>query len=206
VSLKHLAIKPGELGPLDRAGLLLFASRCVLRVEPWWPVAAVERAGAVIATMVAAAQSGAPVAAAAARTLGRKLSDLGAMAYNALPTGDQPLGRCQNYAMQALVAALDAAAAAERPGIVKAVIDAAKLAASIPAILGHAGRVLETPPPGQDAVDLAATTTWAAMRADIGLIASRTGAITKAPDAVSALRELGGMWAGSAPSWAAPPP
>jgi hypothetical protein len=204
VSLKLWAIKPGELGPLDRAGLLLFASRCVLRVEPWWPATAVERAGTAIATMVATAKSGAPLAAAAARTLGRKLSELGAMACNAPPTSNQLRGRCHNYAMQALVAALDAAAAAERPGIVKAVIDAAKLAASIPAILGHAGRVSETPPPGQDAVELAATTTWAAMRADIWLIASQAGAITRAPDPVSALRALGEMWPAGAPSWAAP--
>jgi hypothetical protein len=126
------------------------------------------------------------------------------MACDALWTSDQPRGSCHNYAMQALVAALALAAAAERPGSVKAAIDAAKSAASIPAVLAHAGRVSETPPPGQDAVDLAATTTWAAMRADIGLIAAQTDAMKRAPNAVSALRALGGMWPGGTPSWVAP--
>jgi len=40
MSLRVWALKPGELKPLSRAGLVLLAARCALRVEPcffvWW--------------------------------------------------------------------------------------------------------------------------------------------------------------------------
>jgi hypothetical protein len=85
----------------------------------------------------------------------------------------------------------------------KAIIEAAKLSASIAAVLAHAGRV--DVPPGVDAVDAACVAMWDAIRADIPVLAGRQADLKNAEDRVRALRDCAPFWVGSAPGWARRP-
>ena len=100
----------------------------------------------------------------------------------------------------ALAAAIEACAAADPTALAKAVIGAAKLAASIAAMWAHAGRVRVD----GDPVDIACTTAWDAIRADIKPLAAAAGGLATAPDRVAALRAVAPLWPGGAPAWSAP--
>lgn len=181
-SLRTLVLRPGELRPLSRAGLVLLAARCALRCEPWLPPGAEALWRRGLGDVVAGAftpASGPPA-------WGRALGDLGARVCNQLDATDAPRGRCHNYAAQALVLAGEAAALVERAPLVKQVIVVAKHAGSIPAVLAHAGRVVA--PPGRDAVDHACETVWAAIRGDVGWVVGHEASIAGARDPVAALR------------------
>ena len=134
------AIKPGELKPLTRSGLLLLSARCALRVAPWVPPEA-EAAWRDGVAFLALAALTAPTEARETAARARALRDLGARACNRLEATDEPLGRCMNHAMGTLAEAIDATARPRGPALKKAVITTARLSASIGAILAHAGRV-----------------------------------------------------------------
>jgi hypothetical protein len=202
MSLKIWAIKVGELKPLSRAGLLLLSARCAIRVEPWLPpnAEALFRQG--LDELVAAAfeeTTQAGKAAAAAAKLGRELSNRGATACNALAKTDPPLGRCMSYATSTLAAGLAASGQSALPALKKAIVDGAKLSASIPAVLAHAGRVAA--PKGKDPVDVACVAVWDAIRADIATIAAAMPelAAAQAKNRVRALREHAPLWVGPTP-------
>lgn len=181
MSVKLWALKVGELRPLDDHALLLFAARCAMRVEPWLPAGAQpdwERG----------------LEAVCRGSTARALSDRGAVACNRLATTDEPLGRCMNYSTQTLCAALEAAGSADRRTRCKHVIDAAKYASSIGAVLAHAGRV--TAPRGTDAVTFACTAMWDAIRSDIAAIAGASSDTTP-----SVLRALAPLWPAGTPRW-----
>jgi len=131
--------------------------------------------------------------------LRRDLSDRGAMACNELATTNEPLGRCMNYTTQILASALDAIALDDASALKKEVIQAAKLSASIPAILAHAGRI--EVPSGSSAVDVACVTVWDAIRADIAAVANAVPAIERAEDRVLALTKCAPLWPGEVPAW-----
>lgn len=176
------AIKPGELKPLSRSGLLLLAARPPGAEAPWSDglehlarAASGERAGAT--------------------ALARELRSRGARACDQLAASDEPLGRCMNYATSALSAGVEAVALDARPALVKAVIDAAKMTGSIAGVLAHAGRVPASM--GVDPVELACTTTWSAIRADIAVVAAARTSL----GSVRALRELAPLWADGVPTW-----
>ena len=193
MSLRTTALKPGELRPLSRTGLLLVAARCALRVETWLPGPPTAHWKDTLAGVVAAAFA-LPAKHASTRTL----SDWGASACNRLKATNEPLGRCMNYATQTLVTAVEATSLAERPALVKAVIDTAKLSASITAIWAHAGRT--TP----DTLDTVCATTWTAIRSDVALLILGHDDVESAKNQVGALRKLGPLWPKPTPSWASP--
>ncbi len=196
MTMRTWALKPKELKPLARSGLLLLAARCAFRVEPWIPKNGKSLWRDNLAFVVAAALAPpTKVKDVAARE--RALGDCGASACNRLMRTDEPLGRCMNYAMGTLATAVEATSLDERAAR-KLVIDAAKYSASIFAVWAHAGRVRVKP--GQDAVELSATVVWAAIRADIEPLAVLQ---TQPPLTVASLRTP--VWLGAAPSWAAPP-
>jgi hypothetical protein len=101
---------------------------------------------------------------------------------------DEPAGRCHNYALLTAAIAVQATAIPDRPALVKRVIDAAKHAGSIPAILANAGR--RTAPAGQDVVDFACTQFWDARRADVARVVEHRDALRSAPDRLAALRSI----------------
>jgi hypothetical protein len=107
-----------------------------------------------------------------------------------------------SYATQTLASAIDATALAEATPLRKVVIVTAKLAASIPAVLAHAGRIVV--PIGEDAVDVACVAMWDAIRADLPAVAVSLGTIAEASDRVRALRDCASFWADGAPDWASP--
>ena len=199
MSLRRWALKPGELRPLGRDGLLLLAARCALRVAPWRPPAAARCWRECLAFLVAAAGT-TPVARREAVALARPLADLGATACTRLEATDEPRGRCLNYAAGVLSTAVEATAQVDRTALVRDVIEVAKLAGSIPAVLAHAGRVPARA--GQSPVDLAAGAAWAAMRADVAAIAAAAPAIVAARAPVRALAAVAPLWPGGTPAWA----
>lgn len=193
MTIKAWAVKPGELRRLTRGPRLVWAARCAMRVEAWRPpgVEADWDAGlARLVSAVAAAPGTVEVAA-----LARALSDRGARASNQRDgTAAEALGRCMNYATQALAGALAATAVADGPALAKAVIDVAKLAGSIPAVLAHAGQT--EAPPGHDQVEFAALAVWGAMRADLAACATLA-----APATVAAVRALAPLWPSESQAW-----
>jgi hypothetical protein len=198
VTLRSWAIKSGELKPLARAGLLCLGARCAMRVEPWLPpdTRALWSRGLehVVASAFAATESG------AADDLRRDLSDRGAAACNALTATDEPLGRCMNYATQALVRAIDATHLDGQAPLKKAIIEAAKLSTAIAGVLAHAGRVVDVPV-GATAADVACVAMWDAIRSDMRLLAHTNPALEGAEDRVLALRECSPLWVGAVPRW-----
>ena len=203
MTLREWAVKPGELKPLSRSALLLFSARCAMRVEPWIPEGATALWADNLAFLVGAAFAGPPDAVDLASRR-RAISTCGATARNTLAATDEPLGRCMSYATSTLATALVAAAAADRPTVLKRTIDAAKQSAAIAAVWAHAGRIAAGAD-GADAVTLACTTTWAEIRRDIAPLAALAAALEASEDRVQALRELAPLWTGVAPSWATPP-
>lgn len=198
MSLKIWAIKVGELKPLSRAGLLLFSARCALRVEPWVPSEAKGkwRDGVREATRVSFAD---PISPAAAQNLYRDLVNLGARASNRLTETDEPLGRCMNYAMSTIGAAVELGAMEMGSPLKKAVTAVAKLSASIPGVLAHAGRT--TAPVGEDPVDTACIPMWDAIRADVPIVAESTAKIESSDDPIASLRDCAPLWPGPVPEW-----
>jgi len=199
MSLRVWALKVGELRPLSRAGLLLLSARCAMRVEPWLPpgMGALWQDGL---EQVASAAFEMPARSNPATTLARALSNRGAQACHRLAPTDEPLGRCMNYATQTFAAAVEASALEAGPALKKAVIDSAKLSASVAGVLAHAGRIRV--PTGQDPVDVACVAMWDAIRADIPMLAAVTSELETATSRVQALRELAPLWPGRAPAWA----
>ena len=200
MGLREWAVKPGELRALSRGGLLLFSARCAMRVEPWMPAEAAPLWEESLRFVVRAAFATAP---ACDVPRWRALSNLGARACGRLAAADEPLGQCMNCATLTLATAVEAAGAEARPIVLKHVIYAAKCSASIAAVWAHAGRVVAGK--GQDAVELASTTTWAAIRADIAPLAVGAAALEHAADALETLRQLAPLWEGVPPPWATPP-
>jgi hypothetical protein len=197
VTLRIWAIKLGELKPLPRAGLILLGARCAMRVEPWLPPDTRALWSRGLEHVVGSAFSEADTGAAA--TLRRDLSDRGALASNALATTDEPLGRCMNYATQTLARAIDATRLDGGVLMKKAIIEAAKLSASIAGVLAHAGRV--DVPSGAAAVDVACVAMWDAIRADIPVLAGTSSTLKGADDRVLALRDCSPLWVGDVPRW-----
>lgn len=186
MSVTRWAVKPGELRGLARGPRLVWAARCAMRLETWRPpgVAADWDEGLRRLAAAADAAPGAIEVAALARALG----DRGASACNARDgTAAEALGRCMNYATQALAGALTATGLAAPPAVGKAVLDVARLAGSIPAVLAHAGATRT--PRGRDPVETAATAIWDAMRADLARCAGVTPPVT-----VAEIRALGPLW------------
>ena len=214
----------GELRPLSRSALLLFSARCAMRVEPWIPEGAAASWADNLAFLVGTAfpscqgklgtaqtsrgfapsRFGGPPDAVELASRRRAISSWGATACNRLAATDGPLGQCMSYATSTLATALGAAAAADRPTVLKRTIDVAKLSAAIAAVWAHAGRVAAGAD-GTDAVTLACTTTWAEIRRDIAPLAALAPSLEASEGRVEALRELAPLWTGVAPSWATPP-
>lgn len=199
MSLRALALRVGELKPLQRSGLLLFGARCAMRVEPWLPTRAEPLWSRGLEQVMAAAFS--EVDDAAVATLRRQVSDCGAVACNRLAPTDEPLGRCMNYATQTLARVLEATVLEAATPLKKAIMDAAKLSASIAAVLAHAGRVVA--PAGADPVDAACTAMWETIRTDIPLVAGALSEVEHAQDRIGALRNRGPLWVGEVPDWVA---
>lgn len=207
MSVRGWAIKPGELKPLDRRGRLLFAARCAVRVEPWVPESALRSWQAGLASLVNHASSE-PRAAADVKREARALGDQGARAQNAHEAIDGPSASAFGYAVATLTEAIAATALPAGTELTKQVILSAKMAASIAALMAHAGRAgAPVGSAGADIVEAAAVTTWGAMRADIPLLAALVQAAPEALD-VATLRELGPLWPGlrEAPPWSCPTP
>lgn len=199
MSLRLWAIKVGELRPLDAGGLLLFGARCALRVSPWVPKDA-RRAWQAGLDIVLRAVGGEQFTPERIREVSRLVGDAGAIACNRLDgTKDEARGRCMNYATQTLVAVLDASQAADLKAQKKWIIDAAKLSASIPALLAHAGQIQAR---AGDAVSEAAGTIWDAIRADIPVVTAARAANPSAPLSEAKLKALGPLWPGGKPEWA----
>jgi hypothetical protein len=80
-------------------------------------------------------------------------------------------------------------------------IESAKCAASIPAVLAHAGRV--EAPPGRDPVDFWCAGFWDLLRAELPEAGGFAGALAAAaaPDRVSVLRAMHPLWPAGAPPW-----
>jgi hypothetical protein len=161
-----------------------------MRVEPWMPsgASAAWRKGLDPVARVATA---APVAAAA---LARTIQDKGALASNRLDGKDDLRAECVNYAGLTLATAIEAAAL-DGPTLTRAVIDAAKYAASIAALHGHAGRVKVAK--SKDAVEIASLAMWDAIRADLPLLAAAGDKLD-----ARALRVLAPLWPKRPPAWA----
>ena len=196
MSLRNLALKPGELKALSRSGLLLFAARCALRVEPclrlWWPdpPAGIRTTWTRNLDFLVAAASTPRVPRVAARS--RSLSNAGAQAGRRFDSKDETRGRCLNYVFLTLSAGVETAALVDRAAAVKSTILTAKYSASIPAILAHAGRITT---PG-DPVDTACGIVWNAIRVDVKLLGGEPPAMD-----LPALRRIAPFWPDPAPSW-----
>lgn len=193
MTLKLWAVRPGELRRLERGPRLIWAARCALRVEAWRPPGLDATWEAGLRTLVAAAfaEPGAVAVAALARALG----DQGAVACNRRDgTPEEARGRCMNYAASTLRGALEATALADGPALAKAVIDVAKAAGSIPAVLAHAGETHA--PKGADAVEFAARALWDCMRTDLAACRSIV-----APTTVADVRALAPLWPSGARAW-----
>ncbi len=184
---------------MSRSGLLLFAARCAMRIEPWVPDGATAFWSSGLRHVITAAFEPTTTTAAGTR-LARELSDRGAMACNALATTDEPLGRCYNYATQTLVTAVEACGVEALPSLKKAIITTAKCSAAIPAVLAHAGRVRV--PKGADPVERACVTMWDAIRADIAAVAAAVSAIERAKNRPRTLHACAALWIGTRPAWA----
>jgi hypothetical protein len=201
MTMRVWAIKNGDLKPLSRGGLLLFAARCALRVEPWSPPGAEALWRRALEHIVTAAL-GNVANPAAARKLERTLSDQGALGAHAVEASDEPLGECIDYAATTLATGVAATALEARPALLKSIIDCAKLSASVPAVLAHAGRVPVAK--GRDAVEAACTPIWRAIRSDLpilAILATSTNVLESASDRVSALREIAPLWVEGKPDW-----
>ncbi len=199
MSLRAWAVKPGELRPLSRAGLLLLAARCAMRAEPWRAPGLDRGWRAGLAHLLAAASRPPAPPTAAARALARRIQDAGATACNRLDgTDGEALGRCHNHASNVLEVALEATSLQDR-ALVRALVDIAKLANSIPAVLAHAGLVRA--PRGASAIDAACTYVWDATRADVAALARATDRVIAARDRAAALRRVAPLWPGRAPAW-----
>ncbi|MBK9030579.1 MAG: hypothetical protein IPL61_04435 [Myxococcales bacterium] len=196
MTMKRWAVKPGELRALARTSRLVWAARCAMRTEEWRPpgVDALWDDGLRLLVEAAAAAPGAIEVATVARALG----DRGALASNRRDGTDaEALGRCMNYATLTVRCALEATALPDGPALAKAVIDVAKYAASIPALLAHAG--LTRAPPGAAAVDVAAVAVWGAIRADLAPCAATAPGVSLAD-----VRALAPLWPPGARAWIAP--
>jgi hypothetical protein len=134
-----------------------------------------------------------------ARRRGSALSSSGALACNRHMATDEPVARCFSYATSTLASAIEVAALPQGPPATKVVIDATKYASSIAALLAHAGRVRG--PAGQDAVTVASTTAWDAIRGDIPALAVATTALHASPSRLDDLRALSPLWPRGAPAW-----
>lgn len=199
MTMREWALKVGELKLLSRGGLLLLTARCAMRVEPWLPTGADALWHEGLAHVVAAAFNE-PAPSKPAAILARELSNRGATVCNLLAATDEPLGRCMNYAASTLAAAVAATSLDAGPTLKKAVIDSAKLSASIAGVLAHAGRVRV--PSGKDPVDIACVAIWDAIRADIPAVAAASPELEVASDRIRGLREHAALWVGPPPDWA----
>ena len=200
MTIRAWAIKRSELKPLSRSGLILFAVRCALRVEPWVPMGTVWRDGLRIATDGAFAE---PTAAKSRSAHARAVSDEGARHANRLHgTASEDLGRCANYATSTLAIAVEMNGETDAKKLVDLAMAAAKHAGSIGPVRAHAGRIVASN--GTDVVALVATAAYDAMRGDIGLLVTGTARVEKATDRVKELRALGPLWPDGPPAWSAP--
>jgi hypothetical protein len=203
MGLAAWAIKSSELRPLSDAGLLLFAARCAMRIEPWRP-AGMKRLWSDGLSVLTSAARGEPVAPEQATSLRRAISNRGAIACTDIQSSDEPLGRCMNYATGALALGIDATRTPNRAKRVAIVGMAAKHAGSIPAVLAHAGRVRGKS--GEDPVESACLFLWRAMRGDIPLLARTEPHLLAlgSKSAVRALAAVGPLWPSRPPAWAQP--
>ena len=91
-------------------------------------------------------------------------------------------------------------AAFDEPALKKAIINSAKLSASIPAVLAHAERIVV--PTGQNPVEIACLEMWNAIRVDILAVAKATLDIEAAKDRINSLRTCAPLWVDRTPTWA----
>jgi hypothetical protein len=208
MSVKEWAIKLGELKPLakSRAGLILLAVRCAMRVEPWMPPKASKSWPEGLAYAVKTAfLEPVPLPLRASLTvkghqvtLARDLANFGVDAF--ADAKDEPLGRCMHYAGVTLAPAVEATSMAMGPALKKKVIEAAKMSSGVPAVLAHAGRIKV--PKGKDPVEVACVAIWDAIRADISAVAAAVTKIETAKNPVKALGDCAPLWPQGAPGWA----
>ncbi|MEM9159090.1 MAG: hypothetical protein AAGB46_08575 [Verrucomicrobiota bacterium] len=192
MNLKAWAIKLRDLKQLSRTGLLSLGYRCALRVEPWIPPDSAALWNRGLEYVVKSIRSG--VNDSSAGQLTRQLSDCGAIACNETSRIDETLGRCMNYATLTLALTIDATSIKEDKELKKVIIDIAKHSASIPAILGHANRVVA--PTGEDPVDHASISVWDLIRADIQRIEKISDM-----SSIKDLRDLRDIWADGGFEW-----
>jgi hypothetical protein len=200
MGLSAWAIKPSELRRLSDAGLLFFAGRCAMRIEPWRPAGMARLWSGGLSVLMSAAR-GEPMSGKKTTSLRRAISDRGAKACNDLESSsEEPLGRCMSYATGTLALAIDAALTPHRAPRVELVQQAAKHAGSIPAVLAHAGRVRARK--GEDPVDSACLLLWNSMRSDISLVAESERSVLVSRSPLRALVEVGPLWPSRPPAWA----
>jgi hypothetical protein len=198
MSLRIWALKPAELKPLTRAGRLVFSARLAMRVEPWRPEGASDRWIEALELVVRSAHRSPPPSQ-TLKALARSVSDAGAAACNRHQAIDEPVARCLNYSTQTLATAVELVGEEEPRAATKLLIACAKLSASIPAVLAHAGRV--PVPEGGNPVDVACTTIWSVIRADIPLVAAVLDTLEASRDPVSTVREIAPLPPPGPPSW-----
>jgi hypothetical protein len=105
-----------------------------------------------------------------------------------------------NYATLTLAAAIKATSLDLGTPLKKAVIESAKLSASIAGVLAHAERSVV--PVGEDPVEVACLAIWNAIRADIPTVAAAASELNTAKDRVAALRKCAPLSGGGIPDWA----
>ena len=199
MSVREWSIKPGELRALSRGDLLLFGVRCAMRVEKWKPkgIASIWTEGLRWVVGHALAET-------AGRRDGKKLAldigNAGVVACNRLEDRDEPRGRCINYSTDTLSTTISATLSVDRKHVLREVIIAAQLSASIPAVLAHAGRIATR----GDVVKTACLRTWAEIKADARELEGQSIALRTSKQPVKALRALAPLWRGDEPSWASP--
>ncbi len=199
MTLRIWALKVSELKPLSRAGRLLLAVRCALRVAPWGRElpGTLWSEGLDHVTRLAFQP---PDGSGQSETLAHELLDQGANLCNGLAGDDEVLGECSNHAACTLAAAVETTILEDGPALKKAVLDIAKQSASIPAVLAHAGCVPTQP--GADPVDVACLAIWNAIREDVAIVAANTPALETADQRLVMLRDCAPLWLGSTPEWA----
>lgn len=165
MSATPFKLRAGELKQFDRAGIVVVAVRLALRVEPFvrqenltvWR-------SSVDAVVLAPAE---PLPAEQAAAMARQLSDISTLAVSRGSTAMADV--CGKSAGDAVVGALDVAAAIDRPAAVKAVIATASYAGNIPAKLAHDGFTDERS--HRSGIDAIAGAYWDAVREDHRVIA-----------------------------------
>lgn len=202
MSVQQWSIKPGELRGLPGPVLALFAGRAALRVAAFVPATVRAQWRAQLNWLIAAAGTGVGLDQAPSRR--QTLSNLGAQhSQRRDGTAEEVQGRCMLYALLTLAIAVDVVAAPDLTAAKRLAIAAARHAASIPAVLAHAGQLRA--PDGVDPVTHGCVTLWTALRGDLaGARQWSPATLRDAPDPLAALRNVQPLWPADPPDWLPP--